>query len=483
MNALRTALLALPLAAAAASAQAPAQTVDELWRTNCLMCHRSGEGGVMNTPTLLTDAAFDQKLDRRFFDAIKAGKPGTQMKSFGHKLNDEQAWSLVNYIRELQLKHIRKNGGVWAAPKPTKEGVYQTRLEAFTIEDVVSSDLSTPWAIELLPDGRAIITERTGAVRLLENGKLSAPVSGIPAVHSQGQGGMLDVGLHPDYATNGWIYLSFSDPRGGKDGRTVAFTKVVRGKIKDNAWTSQETIFAAEPEHYSGGDIHYGCRFVFPPKGADGKQYLFFAIGERGRGELAQDLKRPNGKVYRVLDDGTIPTDNPFVDEADAYKAIWSYGHRNPQGLVMDQNGNLFDTEHGPRGGDELNLITKGTNYGWPTISYGINYNGMPNKTPWVGEGQNFTQPVARWMPSIAACGLTVANDKAFPQWNNDLLAGGLAGACVHRMRVRDGQLVEREEIFWGHGRVRDVVCGPDGFIYIVLNDPDKIVRLVPVKK
>jgi glucose/arabinose dehydrogenase/cytochrome c5 len=427
------------------AAAASAQTVEELWKANCMMCHRAGEGGAMNTPTLLTDAAFDQSLDRRFFDAIKNGKPGTSMKGFSQKLGDEQAWALVNHIRELQLRNIRKVGGQWAAPKPTN-GVYATRLHSYKIEDFVASGLSGPWAIEFLPQaaggegGGAIITEKDGSLRLFQKGKLSEPITGTPEVVSNGQGGLLDVALHPDYASNGWIYLSFSDPRAGKEGRKVSFTKIVRGKIRDKAWVDQETIFAADPEHYSGGDIHFGCRFVFPPKGKDGKQLLYFCIGERGRGELAQNLNRPNGKVYRVFDDGTIPTDNPFVDQGDAYKAIWSYGHRNPQGLVMDQDGNLFDTEHGPRGGDELNLVTKGANYGWPIVSYGINYNGQPNKTPWPTEQQNFLLPVARWMPSIAACGLTVASDKAFPKWNNDLFAGGLAGARQHRPGLVDAR-------------------------------------------
>jgi glucose/arabinose dehydrogenase len=260
-------------------------------------------------------------------------------------------------------------------------------------------------------------------------------------------------------------------------------TKIVRGTIKEGALTNQKTVFEVKDEHYSGGDIHFGCRIVFDPKDPT---TMFFCIGERGRGELAQDLSRPNGKIYCVKDDGTVPSDNPFVGMGDkAYAAIWSYGHRNPQGLAFDLDGNLWDTEHGPRGGDELNLIKPGANYGWPNISFGINYNGKPWSTPWPKPEEKFEMPVYRWMPSIAVCGLDVMRGRAdgkdgmFPKWKGDLFAGGLAGQTVNRLRIKDGKVIEREEIFFGHGRVRDVVSGLDGSIYIVLNQPDKVIRLV----
>jgi glucose/arabinose dehydrogenase len=478
---MKSALLVAAVAVLAGGAAA--QTVDAMWATNCQMCHGpQGKGGILNCPTLLTDDKFDEKLDKPFFDAISTGHPGTNMKGFEAKLSAEQRWALVNYIRELQLKNIRASTSTVAAPKAV-DGVHTTHLHAYRVEDVVASGVATPWAIAFLPGGDSLITERAGKLGLLHNGTLGEPITGTPDVFAHGQGGLMAVAIHPDYATNGWIYLSFSDPRGGSDGKTVAITKIIRGHITDGAWKDQEVIFAAQPEHYLSGDIHFGSRIVFGAKAPNGKRYTFFCIGERGRGELAQDLSRPNGKVYRVYDDGTVPDDNPFVDKADAYKAIWSYGHRNPQGLVMDHNGELFDTEHAPRGGDELNRITRGANYGWPVISFGINYNGTAFRLPWPAEGQNFTMPVTRFMPSIAACGLAECRGGAFPKWDGDLFAGGLAGNCVHRVRIRDGKLVEREEILFGMGRVRDVVCGPKGELYIALNEPDKIVRLVPADK
>jgi glucose/arabinose dehydrogenase len=201
-------------------------------------------------------------------------------------------------------------------------------------------------------------------------------------------------------------------------------------------------------------------------------------------GEHAPMLDRPNGKVHRVKHDGSIPPDNPFVGREDALPSIWSYGHRNPQGMVRDLDGNLWLTEHGPRGGDELNLVRKGGNYGWPVVSFGMNYNGTPYRTPWPEEGAGITMPVHAWLPSIAACGLDVVDvDRAFPQWKGDLLAGGLAGETVQRLRVRDGKVVESEELVHGRGRVRDVRVGPDGLVYLVLNGPDVIVRLRPVSQ
>jgi glucose/arabinose dehydrogenase len=293
-----------------------------------------------------------------------------------------------------------------------------------------------------------------------------------------GQGGLMEVTVHPNYRENGWIYLALSDP--AKNGRG-AMTKIVRGKLRvegsKTQWTSQETIFEAAQEFYNGAGIHFGSRIVF-----DGKGHVFFVVGERGGNMLAQELGNPFGKIYRLNDDGSQPADNPFVGKGSAKHvgAIWSLGHRNPQGLAMDLKGNLWDTEHGPRGGDEVNRIQKGANYGWPVIALSINYNDAPFKTPWPKAGQNLTVPVARWLPSTGACGLDVAKGAAFPKWNGDLLAGGLVGQNLDRIRVSGDKLIEREELLHGMGRIRDVSVAADGKVYIALNEPDKIIRLVP---
>ncbi len=486
---------------------AHAQGTEQLWRNNCMNCHGDrGQGGGAGTPTLLTDELFRGPdpiaADRLFFDIIKDGKPDHGMARFGDTLTDPQIWGLVNYIRELQARDRRQRVGSPARENPRE---VRTQRHTYGVERVIASGLRVPWSVEFLPDGRMLVADRSGELRVHSTGRaggeLSPPVQGVPAVRAEGQGGLMDIALHPDIATNGWIYLSFSDPA-TPGGRGPSMTKIVRGKLSAAdargryTWTDARTIFEAKREHYVPGGLHFGCRIVFqkPDKpDAKGRHYVYWAIGDRGRSDHAQDLSRPNGKVHRLWDDGQTPDDNPYVGRPDAYPSIWSFGHRNPQGLVFDLEGNLWDTEHGPRGGDELNLVRKGANYGWPTVSFGIEYSGAPFKTPWPdladARGHNgpladIVMPADRWLPSIGACGLDVVRagpeGEAFPDWRGDLLAGGLSGLNVDRIRVKDGKVVEHEEILHGLGRVRDVVTAPDGSIYVVLNDPDHVIRLAP---
>lgn len=453
---------------------AGAQSVSTLWSENCQLCHGNrGQGGGAGAVSLLTPQWRSPDLDSQFFDTIKNGIPEKAMPGFGETLSDAQTWGLVVHIRELQERARREKEG---GPQQT-EGVFTSTHHKYRIRTVIPGGLDVPWAVDFMPDGAMLVTERPGGLRVFKDGKLSDPVQGTPKVRNSGQGGLMEVTLHPEFSKNGWVYLAYSDSR--KDsGRDLGMTRIVRGKINDNRWTDEQTLFQAKPEHYSQGEIHFGCRIVFTEPDATGKRAMFFAIGERGMMELAQDLKRPNGKVHRLYDDGSVPTDNPFLDTKDAYPSIWSYGHRNPQGLVFDLSGALWDTEHGPRGGDELNLIEKGRNYGWPTVSFGINYNGAPFRTPWGDPA--IAMPVYRWLPSIGVCGLDLARGPAFEKWKGDLIAGGLSGTNVDRIRIKDGRVTEREELVFGMGRVRDVSTAPDGTIYVVLNDPDKVVRLVP---
>jgi glucose/arabinose dehydrogenase len=484
-------------------------SVETLWKDHCASCHgQRAEGDGRGTPTLLKAELWDpvhgDALDRRFFEAVREGLPGKSEHAFGSKLDSTEVWALVNHLREKQATELRKG-----RTRPT-EGTYSTRHHAFRVETVIGRGLQIPWSVAFLPDGRLIVTERPGRVRIFDpaSGTLSDAVEGIPMARHVGQGGMMEVALHPEYETegNGWVYLAFADPREKKappEGPTM--TRVVRGRLKEERadgrsrwrWVDEQSIFVARAEHYVDTQLHFGCRIAFQPSGTPGKHYLYFTIGERGLMDMAQDIGRPNGKVHRVWDDGRIPEDNPFVERRGAYESIWSYGHRNPQGLAFDLQGNLWDSEHGPRGGDELNLIRRGANYGWPIVSYGINYDGRPFHTPWadiVRKGMpesmpEITMPSMRWLPSIGACGLTLVRDgprgEAFPRWRGDILAGGLSGMNVDRLRVRvtpegKGEVIEREEILHGLGRVRDVRCAPDGSVYVVLNGPDKVVRLAP---
>jgi glucose/arabinose dehydrogenase len=345
----------------------------------------------------------------------------------------------------------------------------RSEKESFKIE-VLADGLQNPWGIAKLPDGRFLLTQREGTLHFLsEKGLDPTPITGFPPVFSQGQGGLLDVILHPDYSENGWIYLSFSDLYEGK-----SFTKIIRGKINDHQWTSTETIFEAPRSVYTHSNVHFGSRMVFDSQG-----FLYFSIGERGAMKEAQNLERAQGKIHRVCDDGKIPEDNPFVSQKNAVESIWAYGVRNPQGLFFDkEKGILWETEHGPKGGDELNIIRKGNNYGWPLVSYGINYNGQPisDKT----EAPGITNPITYWVPSIAVSNVMKYEGNQFYQWKGNLFVVSLALQKFVRLEV-DGEKVTHQEVIWEkQGRMRDIRTFDDGYIYILMNSPGKIIRLKP---
>ena len=304
-------------------------------------------------------------------------------------------------------------------------------------------------------------------------------IEGTPEVWQRGQGGLLEVALHPDYAKNGWVYLSYSENTGAtENGKEAGMTTVVRGRIVEGRWTDEERLFRVDGKHHTSSGVHYGSRFVFD----DG--YLYFGIGDRGRVDRSQELDRPNGKIFRIHDDGRVPEDNPFVDTPGALPGIWSYGHRNPQGMDLDPaTGLLWESEHGPRGGDEINLVEKGKNYGWPVITYGMNYNGTPITEETHREGME--QPKLYWTPSIAVAGIDFYEGDAFPGWTGKLLAGGMASEELHLLTIEDGEVTTDEVILKGRGRIRDVASGLDGNIYLLLNDGTprigRIVRMVPV--
>jgi glucose/arabinose dehydrogenase len=471
------------------------------WDASCLSCHGATGAGDKGkgVASLLTDAQMAESKDQPFFEMLKKGD-GPHAAAQG--LDDQEVWSLVVHLREMQFADWRKRVG---DPKPAA-GVFTSNRARFKVETVIDSGLNIPWSIAWLPPlpggkggssvTRSLVTEKDGRLNLYYNDKLKGLVFGLPKLVSQGQGGLMDVAPHPDYEKNGWIYLSFAEA--STDGRRE-MTKIVRGKLTQtmggdgadtSMFTDQQVIFQPRPEHYNAPGIHYGSRIVFQKpadgiKDANGRWYVHFSVGERGGNEQAQDLDRPNGKMHRLWDDGQVPADNPFPKAL--YPSIWTKGHRNQQGVCFDDRGNLWDTEHGPRGGDELNLIKPGSNYGWPQACFGINYSDKPFVTPWkekASDGTAISMPVHRWLPSIAACGLDCARAAevklTFPDWAGDLFAGGLAGQTVQRIRIKDGKMTECEEIVHGLGRVRDVAFGPDGLLYIVLNGPDKVVRLVP---
>ena len=440
--------------------------VTQTYQQNCGACHGSnGQGGAAGTKSLNTKEKFDQKYDRPFFDAIKNGVEDMGMEAFGDTMSDEVVWAMVVHIREMQARALRAEFG---DPKSV-DGVYTSQRHKFRLVDVVASGLRTPWSVDWLSDGKMLVTNRPGGMYVYDGGRKIAEVEGMPASTEQGQGGLMEVAVHP---TSGWVYLSVADPATSGNG---ALSKVYRGKVVVSGstakWTEQQTIYEADQKYYSRAGVHFGCKIAF--RG----DYIYFTIGERGTMMQVHDNATPYGKVMRLHLDGKVPSDNPVSGNA-----MWSTGHRNPQGLAFDLRGSLWDTEHGPRGGDEVNLIQKGANYGWPVKALSINYNDSPFTTPWNKPGESYVYPVFRWLPSIGASGLDVVQGAAFPNWNGDLLAGGLVGENLDRMRMKDGVLEEREELLHGLGRIRDIAVHKDGTVYVVFNSPDKVARLVPVE-
>lgn len=338
----------------------------------------------------------------------------------------------------------------------------------FTTELLVD-DIAIPWGIAFLPDGSMLITEISGDLIHFKDGNRNK-ISNVPAVYTRGQGGMLDIAVHPDYENNGWIYLSYASEEGeGKGGHTA----LMRAKINNNSLTDSQLLYKASPNTTKGQ--HFGSRIEFDDNG-----YVFLSIGERGaRDENPQDISRDGGKIYRFFDDGRIPEDNPFVGTEGAKTAIYSYGHRNPQGLVKNPaTGEIWDNEHGPQGGDEINVIKAGANYGWPVITYGINYSGTPitDKT----EMEGMEQPIHYWVPSIAPSGMAfITTDIYGSAWNGALLIGSLKFQYLELLTMDGTKVTDRIELMKDIGRVRDVVEGPDGLIYVAVEGKG-IYKLVP---
>jgi len=357
----------------------------------------------------------------------------------------------------------------------------RSALHDYRVVTVVDS-LVQPWSMAFLPGGDMLITERPGRLRIVRNGKLlPQPVEGVPAVSFANQGGLLEVAPHPDFASNRMLYLTFSKPLGDKE----ATTALVRGRFENDRLTNVQQLF----ESVSKGRGHFGGKIAF-----DGKGFLFLTLGDRQvppEGNLeahpAQDLTNHHGKIVRLHDDGRVPADNPFVNRAGARPETWSYGHRNVQGIAIHpETGDVFATEHGPMGGDELNRILPGLNYGWPVIGFGVNYTtGLAIHKSTIREGME--QPRHLWVPSIGISGGMFYTGDRFPQWKGNYFTAGMAGQRLARLTLKGTSVVNEETLVSQMGRIRDVRQGLDGFIYLAIEDrdgkPTPILRLEPVER
>jgi len=344
----------------------------------------------------------------------------------------------------------------------------KTPLREVVTAELMVPDLEIPWGFDFLPDKSLLITEKSGKLIHFKDGT-KKEISGLPEIKVQGQGGLMDVKLHPNFKENQWVYLTYSSSEG--EGRG-ANTALMRTKLEGKQLTNQKVLYKASPN--SSKPYHFGSRIAF-----DNEGYLYFSIGDRGsRDENPQDVTRDGGKIYRLHDDGRIPNDNPFVNQSGAKTAIFSYGHRNPQGMAKHPStGEIWVHEHGPRGGDELNIIKKGANYGWPEITYGINYSGT--KITDETSKPNMEQPVYYWVPSIAPSGLEFVSSDNYPDWKGNVLAGSLAFQYLERLVLENNKVTYREKLMDGMGRVRSVNQGPDGYIYVGVEGKG-IYKLLP---
>ena len=377
----------------------------------------------------------------------------------------------VHLVRSI---HVLLMCMAFCLPAWAQEGtsVFKSEKHAFRVATLVTG-LENPWSIAFLPDGRMLVTERAGRLRLVSHDfKLNPkPIDGLPEVVPQGQGGLFDVVLHPQYAQNGWIYWAYNAPGPGGWGTALA-----RGKLQDHRMIEVQVLFSMQPKTRS--NHHFGGRIVFDQAGL-----LYLTLGDRGDKDRAQKLSDHAGSVIRLHDDGRVPANNPFVKRAGALTEKWTLGNRNMQGAALHpQTGELWTHEHGPQGGDEVNVMRSGFNYGWPVITYGVNY-GLGTK---IGEGQakaGLEQPLHVWVPSIAPSGMAFVSGSRFPQWQGNLLVGALRGQTLVRLTLEGEKVLGEERLLQGRSRLRDVRMGPDGFIYLLTDETQgTLLRLEPVK-
>jgi len=437
-------------------------TAADNYQKFCSGCHGA------NLEKFAAKEWMDEEGTSSAFNSIKFGIENIGMPAFEKSFTDKEIEALALYVK----RGIPADRGT-LQPALTYDNVIESEVQKFTVDTVVTG-LNVPWGMTFLPNGDLLISERSGTLHVFSEGRLSAPVEGLPDIMAIGQGGLLDIALHPDYKINGWIYFSYS-ALVGDDPRPTGNSAIMRARLDGNRLIDQQVLFRGEP--VTDRNYHFGCKIAF-----DGKGHFFFGIGDRGQHfDFPQKLDNHNGKIHRLNDDGSVPADNPFVNTPGALASIWSYGHRNPQGTCFDPlTGELWISEHGPRGGDELNLIKPGLNYGWPVISYGINYDGTILTT--LTEKEGMEQPVFQWTPSIGPCGMTFVTGDRYPNWKNNILLGSLPLKHLERVVMEENQVTHREELLKGIGRVRNVIMGHDGYIYFAIETPGYILRLMPIE-
>lgn len=450
-----------------------AQSGNELYATYCAGCHGASLQGTAAGSSLMASALKHGADKAAVITSISNGIPSTTMVGWSGALSDEEIEAVADYILKVQA-----SPSVATTERPS---VVETGLYKLKVEEVVSTGLSGPWGIEFVDTHRALITGKYGDLYWMVDGRIAdQKITGVPKTYAYNLvGGMMDLALDPDYKRNGWIYIGLSDnPTNSTDSLTAGMTKVVRGKVRNNQWVEEQTLFQVPDSLLVTGGMRWGCRLLFDKAG-----FLYFTIGDMQAatqsGNNPQMATRPEGKIFRLHRDGSIPKDNPFYGRKGPLQAIYSWGTRNVQGLAQHPvTGQIYFTDHGPKGGDELNLLKKGGNYGWPAITYGVNYDGsiVSNET----HKDGMEQPMTYWTPSIGVCAAEFVTGNKFPQWKNNLLVTALKAEEIIRLVIDGDQVIEQEVLLKGYGRVRDVKIGPDGALYVLTNSPDAVLRVTP---
>ncbi|HVF81544.1 MAG TPA: PQQ-dependent sugar dehydrogenase [Flavisolibacter sp.] len=405
------------------------------------------------------------------FKAIKYGYHDEGMPAFDSAFTEKETYQLADYI-VTGIKNVDRYTG---SKKPTSN-LFKTKTATIRL-DTVLKGLASPWGMAFLPGSEMLITDKSGKLYHLKKNGSTTLIEGIPDVLYKSQGGLFDVVLDPDYVRNQLIYLSYSKFK-MEAGKTLATTAIFKARLQAGKLVDGKDIFVAEP--YSTSTIHYGARMQF---GRDG--YLYFSVGERGNEKQNPQQINGNdlGKIHRIKSDGTIPANNPYAGVAGVSASIYSFGHRNPQGLTMHpKTGQIWDNEHGPRGGDEINIIAPGKNYGWPLITYGINYNGRPMAPDTKTAKEGLEQPFHQWTPSIGPSGLAFVTGKRYKGWEGNLLSGAMRFQYLNRSVIKNNKVVEEEILFKNIGRVRNICMGPDGYLYMAVESPGIVYKLVAVR-
>jgi aldose sugar dehydrogenase len=439
-------------------------SAESIFKQNCASCH----GADAN---VFADRQWKHGSTKaELIKSVTAGYPDLGMPTWGAKFTPEQINSLSDYI--LSGIEKRKSFDFNTLPKSNifKEAGLTIRL------DTVAQGIKNPWGMAFLPDGDMIFTDRSGDFyRIDKKTGTKALIKGAPPVLEESQGGLLDVELHPKFKDNQLIYLSYSKFRDSA-GAKWSTTAIMQAKLIGTELSEQKDIFVAQP--YTKTRYHYGSRIEFDKDG-----FLFISVGDRAQHEanFPQLFDNDCGKIHRLFDDGRIPPDNPFVKIPNAHGSIWSYGHRNPQGIAINPATNeLWTDEHGPRGGDEVNISQKGKNYGWPVISYGINYDGTI-LTPLTKQAK-MEQPMVYWVPSIGPCGSTFVTGDRYKGWKGNFMVTSLRFMYLNRCTIKDNKIVAQENILKNIGRMRFVEMGTDGYLYVGVEEPGFIFRLMPVE-